>query len=209
MIVDTVEQGQACIDYLRKQSLGRASFTVLEKTPATSKMDKIQTPENVDRLFDLIHKKDKKFAAAFYKATGDTVVAQSMEQASRIAYGSSGRKWRVVTLAGELIDASGTMSGGGTTVSRGGMGSKLSGDSMTPEELRELESESARVQQMLDNAQQNLRQLEADIDGLERAAPGIDMELSKVALDIQSIQKQIPEAEKRVKDLRSSFLIDA
>lgn len=165
-------------------------------------MEKIQTPENADRLFDLIRMKDKRFAPAFYKATQDTLVANNMEQATRIAYNSSGKKWRVVTLAGELIDTSGTMSGGGTTVSRGGMGSKLSSDAVPPEVLRELESENAKAQQAFDTAQQSIRQLEADIEGLERSGPGIDMELSKVALDIDSIRKQIPEAEKRVKDLK-------
>lgn len=35
------------------------------------------------------------------------------------------KRWRVVTLQGQLIDTSGTMSGGGKRVARGAMSSKL------------------------------------------------------------------------------------
>lgn len=48
---------------------------------------------------------------AFYKALRDTFVVQDLAQANCIAFGR--RRWRVVTLAGESIDSSGTMSGGG------------------------------------------------------------------------------------------------
>ena len=67
MVVDTVEQGQACIEYLRAQNIGRASFMVLDKLTNTRGMEPIQTPEGVPRLFDLIKPKDPRFAAAFYK----------------------------------------------------------------------------------------------------------------------------------------------
>ncbi|CAJ0883347.1 6158_t:CDS:1, partial [Entrophospora sp. SA101] len=74
-------------------------------------MNPIQTPENVPRLFDLIRPKDQKFAPAFYSVLRDTLVAENLQQANRIAYGKY--RWSVVTLDGKLIDKSGTMSGGG------------------------------------------------------------------------------------------------
>jgi len=70
--------------------------------------------KNVPRLFDLIKPKEPRFAAAFYKGVRDTLVADDLDQANRIAFGGQ-KRWRVVTLAGQLMMASGTMSGGGTT----------------------------------------------------------------------------------------------
>ncbi|CAG8760226.1 5938_t:CDS:1, partial [Racocetra fulgida] len=101
-------------------------------------MSPIQTPEGVPRLFDLIRPKEKKFAPAFYKALQNTLVAENLQQASRIAYGR--QRWRVVTLDGQLIDKSGTMSGGGNKVNRGGMSSKFVPD-VTPEIVSNLERE--------------------------------------------------------------------
>ncbi|CAI2184074.1 11428_t:CDS:2 [Funneliformis geosporum] len=73
-------------------------------------MRPIQTPENVPRLFDLVKPKDDKFIPAFYSVLQNTLVAENLQQANRIALGKT--RWLVVTLNGELIDKSGTMSGG-------------------------------------------------------------------------------------------------
>ena len=63
------------------------------------------SPEGVPRLFDLIRVKDKSFLPVFYFALRDTLVANDLEQATRIAYGRT--RHRVVTLAGQLIETSG------------------------------------------------------------------------------------------------------
>ena len=52
----------------------------------------------VPRLFDLVRAKDEQVRLAFYFGLRDTVVAESLEQASRIAYGKDKRWGRVVTL---------------------------------------------------------------------------------------------------------------
>ena len=62
-------------------------------------------PENVHRLFDLIKIPDETVRTAFYFALRDTLVADDLEQATRIAYGA--RRYRVVTLKGDLIETSG------------------------------------------------------------------------------------------------------
>ena len=44
-------------------------------------------PENVPRLFDLIKVEDPKIANAFFFAVRNTLVGNTLEQATRIAYG--------------------------------------------------------------------------------------------------------------------------
>lgn len=200
MVVDTVQQGQTCIEYLRKQNVGRANFLVLEKIDETNGMRPIQTPENVPRLFDLVKPKETRFAHAFYKALRDTLVAQDLAQANRIAFGA--RRWRVVTLAGELIDSSGTMSGGGAKPRGGGMSSKLASDTVQPEVLRKYEQDCASADAQLAGATEELRAAEVQLDSVTRSGPQIDLEIDKVNLDIQNAGKRVIEAEKRVRDLK-------
>jgi structural maintenance of chromosome 4 len=200
MVVDRVEDAQACIDYLRKQNVGRASFMVLEKLSANG-MDKINTPENVPRLFDLIKPKDPKFAPAFLKGVGRTLVAEDLDQANRIAFGGSSR-WRVVTLQGQLIDASGTMSGGGTHVSKGGMSSKLASDAVSPDTIRRYERESEDASHELEQVLSEQREIESEVESLSKAGPQIDMAIEKVGLDIQTLTRRIADAESRVRELR-------
>ena len=52
----------------------------------------------VPRLFDLVRVREERVKLAFYFALRDTVVADSLDQASRIAYGQDRRWGRVVTI---------------------------------------------------------------------------------------------------------------
>lgn len=52
----------------------------------------------VPRLFDLVRVREERVKLAFYFALRDTVVADSLDQASRIAYGKDRRWGRVVTI---------------------------------------------------------------------------------------------------------------
>ncbi|KAG6878944.1 hypothetical protein C0992_006381 [Termitomyces sp. T32_za158] len=207
MIVDRVEQGQACIEYLRSQNIGRASFMVLEKLTSSNSMAKIATPENVPRLFDLIQPKDPKFAPAFYKAVGNTLVAEDMDQANRIAYGA--RRWKVVTLSGQLIETSGTMSGGGSQPARGAMSSKLATDAVSPQVLRKYEQESQDASQQLDQALKELRIAEEELDRLRNSGPQIDLAFQKLGLDIENSKHRIAEAEKRVQHVKYDTTIQS
>ncbi|KAG1879662.1 RecF/RecN/SMC N terminal domain-containing protein [Suillus tomentosus] len=202
MVVDTVAQGQACIEFLRKQNIGRASFMVLEKLPTDKLNERVVTPEGVPRLFDLIKPKDPRFASAFYKGVGNTLVADNLDQANRIAFGSA-RRWRVVTLAGQLIDSSGTMSGGGNHVSRGGMSSKLQAEAVSPQVLRTYEQESEQAARSLEAAQQELRNIEAEAERLSQSVPEIELNIEKLTMGVNNGKKRLTDAERRVQDFKA------
>lgn len=63
-------------------------------------------------MFDLVKVLDEKVLPAFYFAFRDTLVADDIDSASRIAFGG-GRRWRTITLKGEVIETGGSMTGGG------------------------------------------------------------------------------------------------
>ncbi len=199
LVVDTVEQGQACIEVLRKGNVGRANILVLEKLPARD-MGPIDTPENAPRLIDLIKPKDPRFAPAFYKAVTNTLVAENMEQAQRIAYGK--RRWRVVTLAGEVIDVSGTMAGGGGRPQRGGMSSKLAPEKVQPEVVARYEQETEEAERELAAFQGAKRGLEAEVQTCRDRLPDIEIALEKLDLELQTSATRIADARKRADELK-------
>ena len=198
LVVDTVEQGQACIEHLRKGNIGRASFMVLEKLPSRD-LGRIETPENVPRLFDLIKPKDQRFAPGYYKGLFNTLVADDLTQAQRIGFGK--KRWRVVTLAGQLIDPSGTMSGGGTKAARGGMSSKFTADKVAPEVVARYEQDCAVAEEELASSQRDKKASEVELAGLRRRLPEIEIAMEKIELDVQTATKRIAEAQKRLTEL--------
>lgn len=60
----------------------------------------LDVPENVPRLYDLIRVKDERVKPAFYFGLRNTLVANDLEQATRIGYGRT--RYRIVTLKGAL-----------------------------------------------------------------------------------------------------------
>lgn len=201
MVVDNVEVGQQCIEYLRKNNLGRANFILLDKL-AQRDLSPLQTPENVPRLFDLIKPKDPRFAPAFYSIMQNTLVANDLEQANRIAYGA--KRWRVVTLDGQLIDVSGTMSGGGTRVARGAMSSKLVAET-TKEQVQKLEADRNQLETQFQAFQTRQRELETSLQEKQEEIPRLETAIQKINLEVENCTKNLADAEKRVQDLMAEL----
>ncbi len=120
IVVHTTSGAQKCLEYLRKHNLGRANFIPLDKMKKGAHDQVVSTPENAPRLMDLIAPSSFAVTPAIYLAVGNTLVAPDLEVATRWAY-DYGKRWRVVTVDGKLIDTAGTMSGGGKSVRKGGM----------------------------------------------------------------------------------------
>ncbi|KAL1602740.1 Structural maintenance of chromosomes protein 4 [Paraconiothyrium brasiliense] len=196
-VVDSAEVGEQCIDYLRKNNLGRGTFRPLNRQQQRD-LSPIETPENVPRLFDLVKPKDDKFKLVFYNVLQDTLVAKDLDQANRVAYGA--RRWRVVTINGELIETAGTMSGGGNRVSKGKMSSKLAAD-VTSTQVAKLEEDRDALEQSYVELQEQQRDLEAQLRSLNAQIPQLETRAQKFALEFESFDRNIADSERRIKEL--------
>ncbi|KAL6721293.1 Structural maintenance of chromosomes protein 4 [Lecanora helva] len=197
LVVDTVDVGQQCINYLRKNNLGRANIILLDRL-ARRDMSPIETPESVPRLFDLVKTKNEMFRPAFFSVLQNTLVAKDLEQANRIAYGA--RRWRVVTLDGQLIDVSGTMSGGGTRVAKGGMSSKIVAET-SAEQVSKFEVDRDQLEQSLREHQMKQQELEASLKELNDQLPQLDTAIQKVRLEAESLKRKLADCERRLCEL--------
>ncbi|RIA90460.1 SMCs flexible hinge [Glomus cerebriforme] len=87
-VIEDIDAAERCYDNTRDIPLGHIKLMILKDIK--SDVRPIQTPENVPRLFDLIEPKEDRFAPIFYKLCGDTLVANDLQQAIRIAHGEGG-----------------------------------------------------------------------------------------------------------------------
>jgi len=207
LVVDSVATGQQCIEHLRRHKLGRAHFVLLQSLQVNARaMASIATPEGVPRLFDLVVPKDARFAPAFYHQLGDTLVAKDLAQANRIAYGA--RRWRVVTEDGQLIDRSGTMTGGGTRVIRGLMGATLT-DDVSAEQVTRLEKELEAAETLLRGQEASVAQLEALVQEHEARVPLLEQQLALREMDVETTTQRIFDAEHRLHETQAESVPDA
>lgn len=112
----------------------------------------------------------------------DTLVANDLDQASRVAYGQ--QRFRVVTLQGSLIEISGIMSGGGNRVSRGRMGQAITATDVNPEDIKRIEEE-------LEELEQNIRQNNNQSMLLEKQINTLRPELEKMKLDLKKFTTEL------------------
>jgi structural maintenance of chromosome 4 len=195
IVVETVKDGQDCIEFLKHSNIGRATFICLDKLQKFN-MDPISTPEKVARLFDLIKPNESRFLPAFYHGVSDTLVANDLQQANRVAYGKT--RFRVVTLDGQLIDKSGTMSGGGSKPQKGGMNSKKAAFKDSGSNLVELETAQQDLSSKIDHVNNKIKAEEQTLKDQEKECKQAKNELKKLDLDINSLDLEIQDAKKAI-----------
>ncbi|CAD6227554.1 GSCOCG00001237001-RA-CDS [Cotesia congregata] len=199
IVVDTIDTAQACIEFLRVNNIGRGVFIALDKIQrlVSQCQKKITTPENIPRLFDLITVEDPQVLPAFYYGLYDTLVANDLEQASRIGYGA--KRYRVVTLKGELIETSGTMSGGGRSVLRGKMGQKVIKDGPSPAEIDQLEKNLREVNEECAQLRAQQQPLELEINRVSKELLEMKNNRNTFGLDVRLMAEQLPQLKAQLK----------
>ncbi|XP_053808271.1 structural maintenance of chromosomes protein 4 isoform X3 [Vidua chalybeata] len=202
IVVDTIDTAQACVNFLKAGGIGVATFIALDKMAVwEKKMQEIPTPENAPRLFDLVKVEDPKVRLAFYFALRDTLVAKNLEEATRIAFQKQ-KRWRVVTLQGQIIEVSGTMTGGGGKVMKGRMGSSVVMD-ISEEEISKMESQLQRDSKRAVQCEEEKSQLEEAIRKLQQDIREMRNTSEKYTASIQGFSEQEIDLKNQIKELEA------
>ncbi|NXX18903.1 SMC4 protein, partial [Podargus strigoides] len=205
IVVDTIDTAQACVNFLKATGIGVATFIALDKVVVwEKKMQKIPTPQNTPRLFDLVKVEDEKVRLAFYFALRDTLVAKNLEEATRVAF-QKDKRWRVVTLQGEIIEQSGTMTGGGGKVMKGRMGSSVVMD-VSEQEVSKMESQLQKDSKRAVQYEEEKLQLEEAIRKLHQDVLEMRRTLEKYRASMQSLSEQEILLKTQVKELEANVI---
>ncbi|MEM2979656.1 MAG: AAA family ATPase, partial [Methanomassiliicoccales archaeon] len=108
IVVENDEVAARAIEFLKKNNLGRAIFLPLSRMMDGKPRGKaiLAERESLGYAIDLV-KFEERYRPAFWYVFGDTVVMENLEKARKFMGGV-----RLVTLEGELLEASGAMIGG-------------------------------------------------------------------------------------------------
>nr|CAB3461071.1 unnamed protein product [Digitaria exilis] len=206
IVVETINSAQACIELLRRRNREETvTCLIVEKQThlLNKSKEKVKTPEGVPRLFDLVKVKDEKLKLAFFHVLGNTVVANDLDQASRIAYNAPKEFRRVVTLGGELFEKSGTMSGGGKRVQRGMMGTAIR-ESTSEEAIKNAENDLNKLVDELNMLREKINDARKHYRSMEEAKSRLEMELAKAKKEVESMNAQYIYNENRLDALKAA-----
>ena len=177
------------MEYLKKNNVGVGSFLALEKQEKWREIlkRKFNAPENVSRLVDLIKVRNEDYLPAFYAELRNTLVADNLEQATRIAYGQ--QRNRVVTLKGELIEVTGTMSGGGRP-QKGRMGTKVV-EELSADSIKQMQNSLQSDETEIRDVNTRKQELEPKIYELKAKLEKGKENLLKWKQEIGSVKEQL------------------
>lgn len=217
IVVDNDTQATKAINWLKHKKLGRATFLPLNKLmkgyPAGKALLTVKDPDAIGFAIDTIKFKEE-YRRAFWYVFGSTIIMKSLESA---------RKWlggvRLVTLEGELLEASGAMIGGSieprvkfgssdTELDR--VGSQLRKElqvqeklyselSTTRAELDKLGNELKRIANSREGASNKLSSLELEKKGYLVKLNNLKELKAEKASKLEALRKFLSTCEERIK----------
>ena len=208
IVVDSDGVAAEGIEFLKRTHAGRATFLPLNKMLANRPRGKalLAARETLGFAIDLI-RFDEKYRDAFYYVLGDTLVVQTLDQARQLMGGV-----RMVTLEGELIEASGAMMGGELEKSRTSFGGASRGElDKVAGDLRRATGEADRARGRLADLRADLAKLEAALKDVGAASGAVEVRLDAleakrkdVASRLKAVDADRKGKEGRLEDLRKT-----
>ncbi|GIQ85151.1 hypothetical protein KIPB_006779, partial [Kipferlia bialata] len=172
IVVETDTQAKACIQFLRKHRLGQGNFVALNRVNSPQRSSTEGLPhdmkgntEGISRLLNWVQCEDKVWPA-FYLLLRDTLLCQTYDIAQNLLTETDkrrGKRHRCVTLGGDVLEASGTLTGGGRGAIRGRGFTRKAGDASTA--VATLSSAEMRaLTEEVDGIKQDLQRVRADYE---------------------------------------------
>lgn len=165
IVAQTWEDAQRAIQWLKRQRAGRATFLPLDTLRAPSLLRLPSASEGVVGVASDLVGYDGAYAPAIRLLLGRTAVVEDLDAARRLLDRLSG-SFRIVTLEGEIVRSSGSVTGGESRSSQGpGLLSR-------ERERRELRSTSEELERVVGEAEAARQQATARVtlatEALER-----------------------------------------
>ncbi len=228
VVVEDDEVAQRCIEFLKENRAGRATFVPLNKIQTQPPGLLPNRPGVCDFAYNLINF-NPKFTKAFQYACGQTIVVEDLEVARKLMNTA-----RLVTLQGELLEKFGTISGGTAANSRMHFSAKDDTDlgalrqkakNLTDEikwlqdsvkeltvqlsadraKLNEAQSQQIQRQTEFDQKRTELERLEKEVDELKPRLRSSGDEIEAVELEVNGIDLAVKEYAQKIDKMQDEL----
>ncbi|KAJ7246598.1 condensin complex subunit SMC1 [Mycena haematopus] len=196
IVVDTEKIAIDCIEYMRNQRVGQATFIPLDTIQAKPINDKFRSFAKGARLAVDVIQYEPQVERAMHHACGNALVCDTMEVARYVCY-EKGQEVKAVTLEGTIIHRSGLITGGKSTHNTGKKWDEKDVQGLIKKkdtlmsQLRDLQKQKSRGQ-----TDENLI---ADIGRIESATTLAKDDLNAVNLRLTGIRDELKHIEKELK----------
>lgn len=226
IVVEREEDAKAAIEYLRRNSAGRATFLPVSsvKGRELDNMREIAACEGVIGAAHTLVKYDKRYDGVIKSLLGRVVVVDTMDNAIALSR-KFGYKFRAVTLEGDILNAGGSMSGGSVNKQSGFLSRANEIKTLTSElrdlsagiremngQLKRYEEDMTRIDNQLSSYIPLVREYEDDLLRLEASVAHMEETLGtggetqqNYEAELSNIEKQLSESSDEIAMLLSTI----
>ncbi len=205
IVTETEEDAKKMIDYLRKNNLGRASFLPISSVKG-KKVDRL-IRNNLSGVIgiasDLIMA-SKKYEGIILNLLGRTVVVDNMDTAIILARQNS-YGFKIVTLQGDIINPTGSMSGGSITQKTNSIIGRASQIKTLEKEIEKLENEIEKITTQKENYEDSISSLLEEVMSLEKTSQEQEIVYATEKQRILSLEESISKLEEKLNNLKQEL----
>ena len=205
IVTDTEEDAKKLIEHLRKNNLGRASFLPIAsvKGKRVDKLIKNNLSGVIGIAADLV-KVDKKYEEIILNLLGRTVIVDNMETAIILARQNK-YSFRIVTLKGDVINPSGAITGGSTTVKTNNIIGRTSQIQELEKDIKKLNKKIGELEQQKEEYEKSQEDVIEEVMGLEHIMQDTEIVYATEKQKVVSIEENITKLENKLANLRKEL----
>ena len=189
IVVDDEHVASVAIELLKSSGGGRTTFIPLNKVQkAPSRLSLPKDKGIIDFAINLVDF-DEEYINAFYYAVGDTIVVEDMECAKKLI-----GRYRMVTLAGELFEKSGAITGGSMRKN------SLSFSQNDDAQLEEFKNKVKEMEKHLGELEAKKNSLENKLNTIRQNYSDAVSEHSKAKLELDNMNRSYENSENILKE---------
>jgi chromosome segregation protein len=207
VVVSNTNTAAECIDFLKREKVGRATFLPLDKIKPRRLTDKqrrlLKQPGVIGLLSNLV-KYDPKYSPAVKHIFGSTIVVENLGVARQLGIG----RVRMVTLDGDLAETSGAMIGGFYKKRKEATSSDIELEEYEQvkkdleEEINFLRIEVGQLNEKLDKLREKYEQESQSVLDLDEERTTLDEELTQMKQKRNEIFDERAKALDRINKLK-------
>ena len=203
IVTDTEEDAKKLIEYLRQNSLGRASFLPISSVKG-KKVDRLikNNLEGVIGIASDLIKTDKKYEGIILNLLGRTVIVNNMDTAIILARQNS-YSFRIVTLKGDIINSSGAISGGSNSQKTTSIIGRTNQIKELEKEIDDLNKQIEQISKEKEKYEQAIESLLKEVETLEQTSQEIEIEYATEKQKLELLEETIQSLETKLDELRS------
>ena len=197
IVTETEQDAKKLIEYLRANNLGRASFLPISSVKG-KKLEAIKGKKVgvIGIASDLI-KFDKKYEQIILNLLGRTVIVDNMQNAINLSK-ENNNTFRIITLEGDIINVSGSMTGGSIAKKTVNILGRSKEIEQLKQEIEKIKNKIEKIEKERQEYENSSEDILEETENLSKQLQEIEITYATEKQKLQSIDENIQNFQERI-----------